>query len=217
MTAVPLFTPTRNAATRGWPSPAVRWRRAVRARREPRATAWSGWSSERVEHGHHRVAGEPLDHAARAGDRGDRHRPVRVEHRDHLAGRPVLGEGREPHQVGEQDADFEVTAAELAERRLGLDRVHQTGPDIAPQQLVDSGSSRAEPSSTVNSSLLKPSRRSSSRTGVRGRSSRKASTTLAMPIGVPAIDPPAASAPDTGRRAPRSANGRGGTRAARQP
>ena len=90
-----------------------------------------------VEHRHDRVAGEPFDQAALSFD-DDRHGafPVRVDHLDHVLGRPALREAREPLQVGEEHRHVLLAAAEPREVRLLRQSVRQPGADVSAEQRV---------------------------------------------------------------------------------
>ena len=137
ITAGPLFTPTRKRGHSGRPwataSDASANSSAARAARMRMIGLVGGC----VEDDHHGVAREALDHPVLGRDDGNDLGPVRVQHRDHLRRRRALREGREALEIGEEDADLPLLAAELARTGLLAEPVHQLRREVRAEELVE--------------------------------------------------------------------------------
>ena len=136
-TAVPVLTPARKIGQPGWVAAIDRPAATIASGGPRRAIGVVGLLGRRVEGRHDPVAGELLDHAAvRIDDRHD-DRPVRVQHLDHDRRRPGLAERREAREIGEEDADPPLDAAQTGAARLVDEAIRDLRREVRPEEPVE--------------------------------------------------------------------------------
>jgi hypothetical protein len=136
--AAPAFAPARKRGQPGRRAAVSAVAACMSTAARTARSAWSGWSTAALKT---TMTASPAKRSIRPPcsrtTTGSGHAPVLVEHRDHLGGRRALGEGREALEIGEEDADRPLDAAEAPDGAVLAQPFSELLGHVWAEQLVD--------------------------------------------------------------------------------